>query len=546
MGRIVILGNEPEAYWAKKMGAECQFRKVADLYAYDISAISSYLIDNISDDTESIIIDSDSIMSTELCLALALCTRLLIPVLRKASLCGITIVSSLGVDSLLGYGPYSMILGTAGFNVSSVEDLLYTIKSNRAISYSEYVYEVIGRIKVLPDSGRHSIANEWGAGILYSLVRGHKKGDKNGRVTLYAAYSYAAALQVSEIESIVLDKSETLAPNDRIVFDGKCKYLLIDDEARKGWDAALEAMLPNAQIRDVYDKEIPDYESLPERLRKDIEEGKYDLIFLDLRLLGVKEDGINNPAELSGMRVLNGIKKINKGIQVIMLTATNKSWNVKALLDAGANGYYMKESPEYRFSNSFSRENAYALRETIKQCCDNGFLQDIYFEKERIKGRLPEDIGLEEVRKQLDISFSLIYKATNDDDIAFAYIALEQVFELCTSAFIFYDRSETAYFIDKSKCRDCRENRKNKYLGKQSAQYLKVAAIYSQLFDCVSCENKTSYKDFWGFIDLRNKYIHPGKKHKDTYPDFSRKLPISKDDYEELFYSVITFLEAIR
>lgn len=365
-------------------------------------------------------------------------------------------------------------------------------------------------------------------------------------MTLYAAYSYAAALQVSEIESIVLDKSETLAPNDRIVFDGKCKYLLIDDEARKGWDAALEAMLPNAQIRDVYDKEIPDYESLPERLRKDIEEGKYDLIFLDLRLLGVKEDGINNPAELSGMRVLNGIKKINKGIQVIMLTATNKSWNVKALLDAGANGYYMKESPEYRFSNSFSRENAYALRETIKQCCDNGFLQDIYFEKERIKGRLPEDIGLEEVRKQLDISFSLIYKATNDDDIAFAYIALEQVFELCTSAFIFYDRSETAYFIDKSKCRDCRENRKNEYLGKQSAQYLKVAAIYSQLFDCVSCENKTSYKDFWGFIDLRNKYIHPGKKHKDTYPDFSRKLPISKDDYEELFYSVITFLEAIR
>lgn len=263
MGKIVILGNETEVYWAKQIEAECQFCKVVDLYAYDINAISNYLTDNISEDTESIVIDSDSITSTELCLALALCVRLLISDLKRASLCGITIVSSLGVDSLLGYNPYSMLLGTAGFKVTDVEDSLSAINSNRAISYSEYVYEVIGRIKVLPDSGRHSIANEWGAGVLYSIVSGNKKEWKTGRVTLYAMYSYAAALQVSEVETIVFGNSETQAPNNRIVFDKECNYLLIDDEARKGWDLALEAMLPNARIIDVYDKEIPDYESLP-------------------------------------------------------------------------------------------------------------------------------------------------------------------------------------------------------------------------------------------------------------------------------------------
>lgn len=540
MGRIVILGNEPEAYWAKKMGAECQFRKVADLYAYDISAISNYLTDNISEDTESIIIDSDSITSTELCLALALCIRLMIPVLKKASLCGITIVSSLGVDSLLGYGSYSMLLGTAGFNVSSVEDLLYTIKSNRSISYSEYVYEVIGRIKVIPDTGRHSIANEWGAGILYSLVRVRKKEHKTGRMTLYAAYSYAAALQVSEIESIVLGKSETQAPNDRIVFDGKCKYLLIDDEARKGWDAALEAMLPNAQIRDVYDKEIPDYESLPERLREDIEGGKYDIIFLDLRLLGVKEDGINNPAELSGMRVLNGIKRINKGIQVIMLTATNKSWNVKALLDAGANGYYMKESPEYRFSKSFSRENAFALRETIKQCCDNSFLQDIYVNKETIK----ENSKLsEEICKQLDISFNLICKATNDDDIAFAYIALEQIFEICSKSFISYSEygNKRAYF--KKDKRDCLDYTKKKEpLTKDSPTSLKVMAIYCQLFK----GTLISVDHLKKLIHLRNCYMHMNNKNERTSSVPSRKPVITKANYRDLFDTMFNFLNVIE
>ena len=379
MGKIVILGNEPDAYWVKQIGTECQFSKVVDLCAYDISAISKYLTDNISEDTESIVIDSDSITSTELCLTLALCTRLLISDLKRASLSGITIVSSLGIDSLLGYNPYSMLLGTAGFNVTSVEDSLYSINSNRAISYSEYVYEVIGRIKVLPGSGRHSIANEWGAGVLYSIVSGHKKEWKTGKVTLYALYSYAAALQVSEVESIVLGGPNAQTFNDKIALNASCKCLLIDDEARKGWDSALEAMLPKSQI-DVYDKEASDYEALPECLRKNIEKGEYDIIFLDLRMVGIKEDAQNNPSKLSGMKILKGIKKINKGIQVIMLTATNKSWNVKALLDAGANGYYMKESPEYRFSNSFSRENAHALLDTIRQCYDNRFLQDIYVE----------------------------------------------------------------------------------------------------------------------------------------------------------------------
>jgi DNA-binding NarL/FixJ family response regulator len=32
-----------------------------------------------------------------------------------------------------------------------------------------------------------------------------------------------------------------------------------------------------------------------------------------------------------------------------MFTASNKAWNMKALLDAGADGYYIKESPENIF-----------------------------------------------------------------------------------------------------------------------------------------------------------------------------------------------------
>lgn len=60
-----------------------------------------------------------------------------------------------------------------------------------------------------------------------------------------------------------------------------------------------------------------------------------------------------------------------------MLTATNKAWNLQALLDAGADGYYMKESPEYHFPVAYSEQNAVALIDTINNCLYNAYLQVI-------------------------------------------------------------------------------------------------------------------------------------------------------------------------
>ena len=50
-----------------------------------------------------------------------------------------------------------------------------------------------------------------------------------------------------------------------------------------------------------------------------------------LRLNGAAEDGQLVPEEFSGYKVLRRIKELNRGNQVIMLTASNKAWNLKAL-----------------------------------------------------------------------------------------------------------------------------------------------------------------------------------------------------------------------
>lgn len=54
---------------------------------------------------------------------------------------------------------------------------------------------------------------------------------------------------------------------------------------------------------------------------------------------------ISLPSEYSGAKILDEIKSDNFGTQVIMYTASNKSWNMRELIGKGADGFYIKESP---------------------------------------------------------------------------------------------------------------------------------------------------------------------------------------------------------
>lgn len=102
---------------------------------------------------------------------------------------------------------------------------------------------------------------------------------------------------------------------------------------------------------------------------------------------GVAEEDTFRPEEFSGMKILKAIKEQNKGNQVIMFTASNKAWNMKALLDAGADGYYIKESPEYVFPASYSDSNARELYDSIVSCFCNGYLRNVYSKIKKIKKR---------------------------------------------------------------------------------------------------------------------------------------------------------------
>ena len=337
--------------------------------------ISSY----IPSDVDAIIIDVDSTKTPDACLSYALAIRLSLHEKKSAALAPIIFMSSL-TPEIFKNSPYSTLLQTKGI---SFETPLYTptaVELMKPLMAKEYRPYFLDLIKVKPNSteGRHSIANQWGADVLSRIVLGAETDNlliKQARQSLYFKYVLALTLSEDAILSLSIGEStsEETGRLTTINAAGK-KILLIDDEADKGWSDVLKQMLNGSTFKTIKE-EAADFSSLSEESQNEIISGNYDLIFLDLRMNGVKEEDTLLPNEFSGMKILKAIKEQNKGNQVIMFTASNKAWNMKALLDAGADGYYIKESPEFVFPPSYSLSNAENLCNDIKYCLSVSFEQ---------------------------------------------------------------------------------------------------------------------------------------------------------------------------
>lgn len=543
MAKTLILGNNPDKVWIKNL--KLSIVAVPNISTGRNADIVDF-IKRLPTDLDCVVIDSDSLNfnNIELPLDIALYIRMMLHVCLKTSLSKILIVSDLPIDSFMDFGVKSMILMTKGIVLSTDEYIDEAIEQSDALTPIEYVDGFLNLIKVEPQEkieGRHSIANEWGAEVLAKVITNGKAsiGNKNTKDSLYFLYSTLTSLVAKDIENII-DSNCGDDYKGNTPVEQSLHYLLIDDEAKKGWQSVLEIMLPNAQGT-VFDGKITEYNQLPESIRNDLKHNKIDLIFLDLRMNGVEEESISMPDEFSGMRILKSIKSLNPGLQVIMLTATNKSWNLKALIDAGADGYYMKEAPEYHFPISYSEQNYATLKTEIGKCLQKGFLKDVYRRIEKID--LPSSFSdLERlIKNQLLLSFDLIKKANTATEYSFAYIALEQVFEFVAESLYAEEGSGNewrCYLLDSDGIQheyNIRDLRKYFYIGNvptATPMWIKIASIYYGLFKGSDSEFA---KNVQSDIKLRNDYIHDNEKPV-----------ITLDDYQNLFDSVIDLISVFQ
>lgn len=406
---------------------------------------------------------------------------------------------------------YSGILITDGVTLVSSEA---DIPANPpALARDNYRKGFLNRIRLLPldESDNHTISNYWGAFVIERLLSSTVRvnaAEKQiiDRDMLYMRYLQRIAAPEDSQQGM------TTRANVKPMRE-TCNILLVDDQDDI-WLPVLRALFPNARIDVIGKKRIsPDDTPSPYLNEEDTAmlSGKgidqYDVVICDLRLGGHREEDVN-PAELSGMKVLDMIHKNNPTQHVIMFTSSNKAWNMrKAIADYGCLGYYIKESPMYPKKPKESAASVKELKAMVEMAKDQHWLVKCYRDKQNLVSQLENYTvsgendpkyaeEMPEIAAQIELSFTMLRDAMSADDssqIPYAFIALEQVFEIMKKWYTDLDE-------------DIREQYENCWDGNLPT-FKKLEAI----FDDGIGENPVSeYTN--RFIRARNSFIHKNKK----------------------------------
>ena len=340
-------------------------------------------------------------------------------------------------------GIYSNILATKACKYEQYTQKEIILKATsllEGIRPNEFKNSFLDTIHILPDekTGRHSLANQWGALALDKAANTKslrtdnelKKAEKQLYFKYVTAlnfnYDKLAKPKQQMIDLAQLEKANKINAEDY-------RILLVDDEADKGWSSVLQNVFKTSNSGDfqVIKEKVNTYESLSISSKNLIENGNFDLFLIDLRLNGIEEENVNKPEDFSGTKVLKAIKQLNEGNQVIMFTASNKAWNMKVLLDEGADGYYIKESPEYNFSLDFSKENYSNLRNEVLKCFQLSFLKKIANIHKSCNSALNTNSAFHNrIKASLEIAFELLKKSANNPKYYnLAYLTYYQILE---------------------------------------------------------------------------------------------------------------------
>lgn len=400
-----------------------------------------------------------------------------------------------------------------------------------------------------PDStGKHSLANVWGVSRLAEatgLQHITKANDElNNRFKdLYFKYLQAFAESQSKQEGEIKlpELADIKAENKQI--------LLIDDEADNGWGAVLNPLFKNKLT--CISAKGKSFEEFYKEAKDAVKTSIWDLILLDLRL-NPKEDVEGNEykmaSQYSGAKLLTHVKEQNGGNQVIMFTASNKTWNMQELLEMGADGYYVKESPELAMSPAFSRLTFNGLAKRANLCLDKDYLRKLYAETRSLKAQLSTKKKNRLIQKEFEIEvcryldYSFDSLSSNQQvgdtgqrfDVAFTFYFLI----LETYAKHFIDQETPVTLGDQYKFQ-FRKNYNflqnyNEKTGRSFGQDLltkKPGIPYNQKFYNLFGLTGLQPTRMKGIVDKRNEFIHP---------DLTTKLKLqyitlSKDDVLAVF-----------
>jgi CheY-like chemotaxis protein len=225
------------------------------------------------------------------------------------------------------------------------------------------------------------------------------------------------------------------------------KILLIDDESIKGWKYFYSSLFNNFSKNIEFKDSGIDFKNakrseIISTVVLKITEFMPDIVLLDLRLHDSDFDEGVKTDKITGIEILERIKDINRGIQVIITTASNKAWNFDIAKQKGAFDFIIKdgfESIENSIEKLISSIFIGAKRANFLKDIDQKFsnLRDLVSGNNHLndlddENKKENNIKEDKIRKTinsnihlsfelLDTSYKLPYKQKH---IAYSYLQL--------------------------------------------------------------------------------------------------------------------------
>ena len=400
----------------------------------------------------------------------------------------------------------------------------------------------------------HSVINER-AIYRWTYSIGIEKNDElqkvfeNVKTNLYFKY----------LRTIEPNSEITIIPKHQLEINSHrdARVLLIDDESSKGWGEIFAHLLDD--INDLWSDSIGhDFHSLSreeiiEKSLQKIKSENIDLVILDFRLN--RRNAETTPQlKATSLQLLKEIKKLNKGIQVIIFSATNKVWNLQDLQGGGADGFVFKD-----YGRNISQTIVNMICK-VKECLNDAiFLKPIYKQTQRCislietqkKHKFLQPNVASSLIKYLNLGFdSMLFNySLNKYDSAFVYyfLILEILFkELIDvdNAILIAEKTHYKFSFIHSQNFLMKFNEET---GLKTKRELKVAkkGLYPKpttkqmLFNLLDL-SEASAIDPCSLVQLRNDFLHS------NYSESNKIVAIEQDDVQKLFATCVNIIMIIN
>jgi CheY-like chemotaxis protein len=434
--------------------------------------------------------------------------------LAKSTVSSIPIIM-LGEETIIEISKLSEIaslIGTSGIYHSNeasetVHQYIEAI-NNESLGGLKDITAFIDKISIpLPSnySSHHSVSNEWA--LLrwsnYFSVKNNEQLEQNIASQLF--YKYL-------LNKFPIYPEKKLTPP---VIKGPTSILLIEDQWDKGWNNFFVNYFSNSPTVKYrafeYDYKSKKSDEIVDNVIKHINEEKIELVLLDLRLCDEDFFESTKTENLTGYKILTSLKNINRGIQVIFISASNKIWNYKPLLKEGSNGYLIKESPENSNNPLFTEKTFSIFEENLELAISQTYLINIYSSTVQIINHLNLKVKNRIIAKEFAGAISSFLKL--------AFNSIEN------SADNQFDSAFVYYFL-------ALEAISKQFIDEDNPKRISVNNIKGEITNMYQFEFRSNYTKLIDYVGNPYFNVNPG----DTLISNSKRIP-----YDPKFHNLIAF-----